>query len=101
MKRTLIFLSLLLAPNLAMACDTFTSVKFKPGARTITYAGSWEDGFTLRYKGKARHFTLADAGTGTKTIVGIPDDKKGDAAQVKTPKSAFWLGPEQFVEYCN
>ena len=99
MKRILIVLGLVFAASNAFACDTYASVKAH--SRTITYNGDWDAGFILSDKGKTRHFAFWDAGTGTKTIVGVPDDKADDAAQIKTPSGQFWFGPEKFVERCK
>ena len=99
MKRLLLVLGLLFAPSGAFACDTYASVK--SDTRTITYNGDWDAGFTLTDKGKTRHFSFWDAGAGTKTIVGVPDDKAGDNMQIKTPHGAFWFGPERFMERCK
>ncbi len=96
MRRLFLVFGLLCASSAAFACDTY-----KSGARTITYNGDWDAGFTLIDQGKPRHFAFWDAGTGTKTIIGVPDDKAGDNMQVKTPSGSFWFGPEKFVEHCN
>ena len=118
MKRFLIVLGLVFSASTAFACDTYTSVKSAPGVRLIVDEGAPNglgagSGFRLIEKGNTRHFTYWDAGTGTDMVVGVPDDKKDDAAQVEygdgghptvgAPDShpSFFFGPEKFVEYCK
>lgn len=101
MRRLLILFGFLAVASQAFACGTYTSADKAPGERLVTYSGDFDAGFTLKENGKERHFAFADAGTGTGTIVGVPDDGADDAAQVKTPKGEFWFGPEKFVEYCK
>jgi hypothetical protein len=106
MKRFWVVLGLAFSASTAFACDTYTSVEKAPGVRLIIDEGAPNGfgegaGFRLIEKGKTRHFTYWDAGTGTGMVVGVPDDKKDDAAQVVIPKGQFWFGPEKFVEYCK